>query len=359
MLQAAGMGTTPPPAGAGQTQTGWGPNQPVPGDRGMCSLYTFPAAGPGQPAIPTLSPQILDAMTPTEIGNVSCVDADQLALQKVNQTCQGNGITGNICYGTDATVYQLGQTRQLYVQCNSVKCEDTLALTALNFNPSDFIDPPATKSACLQFTSADPSQAVIGEICDLQNTGQILRIERQSPNGTASDSGVYGRLVDRVTNLCVIPSLVPPVTGTTLQLGNCSPSDGYVWWFFPPTTIVTIETIDDIMVPVSTVAPQQLVYYPNNGQEPPKGTDLTDFIANKNPLAITVNVNTNGTSMMFGDTSYGQPVTLEQLSTNQRSNTSTNQYGLASNAQTIDYWLYQTITETPVTCLECATNFTF
>lgn len=362
MLQGDGS-TAPPSAGAGQSQTGWTKEQPVPGQRGMCALYTFPAVSPGQPSIPTMNTQILDSLTPTEIGNVACFDADQLALQKVNQTCQGNSINGNFCYGTNAIIVQPGQNRQFYVECNSTKCDDTLAVTALNFDPTDFTDPPAVKSACLQFNSSDPSQSITGEVCDLTNNGQILRIERQNPNGTASDSGVYGRLVDRTTNLCVVPSAVPPTVGTTLQLGSCAPSNGYVWWFFPPSNIITDRTITEdgktFTIPSRTTAPQQLVYYPNNGKQPPKGQDLNDFITKNQLVSISVAVNTDGTSATFGDTIYGQAVTMQNLSTNNRNNTTTGVVGSAPNAQTIDYWLYKTISQTPVTCLECGTNFTF
>lgn len=341
-------GSSPP---SSQSQTGWGKETPVSGDRGMCSLYTFPATAPGQPGIPILNTNFVDNLTPGEIGNVTCIDADQLALQKVNQPCQGNSAIGNVCYGTNATVYQPGQNRQFYVQCNSTKCNDTLAVTALNFDPEDFINPPAVKSACLQFNIVQPSEKITGEMCNLTDENQILRVERQNPNGTASDTGVYGRFVDRNTGLCVVPSVIPPTTGTSLQLGQCSPSDGYVWWFFSPTNIVTTVT--------TSVAPQQLVYYPNNGKAPPKGEALNTFIETKNPLSMSVNVNTDGNSTDFGNTNYGQLVTLQPISKTTRNNTSNGTVGSAPNAQTIDYWLYETISQTPVTCLECGTNFTF
>src|SRR6056297_667250 len=86
--QLSGQGTdggssNAPAAGAGQAQTGWGDSQPISGPRGQCGLYTFSARGPGQPAIPTLNESILDNLTPGELGNVTCTDPDQLALQKV------------------------------------------------------------------------------------------------------------------------------------------------------------------------------------------------------------------------------------------------------------------------------------
>lgn len=356
-----------PAAGAAQQQTGWAPFEPVPGDRGMCSVYRFPASSPTQPGPTTLNTAIIDSLTPGNLSDISCVDPDQLVLQKVNQTCVGGGFSGNVCYGGDGIAFQTGQTRQYYVQCKSTKCSDTLATVAINFDPSDFTSSnpslDSEKTACLQFDSANPTTPITGERCNLVSNGQILRVERQSPDGTANDAGPYGRLFDRNTGLCIIPSTVPPAVGTQLQLASCDPANGYVWWFLPPSPIITTERVvidgQIFEVPVRNVVPQQLVYYPNNGRAPPKGENLISYLDNNNPVVITVEVNEDGSSAQFGNTIYGQPVTMQPISKSTRNNPDMNEYNLASNAQTIDYWLYRQISQTPITCADCATNFTF
>lgn len=345
--------------GTSQPSLGWGQATPVPGDRGMCALYTFPAISSGQPTIPTLNNNFVDQLTPSEIGNVTCTDADQLALQKVNQPCMGNSVVGNVCYGSNGQVYSPGQSRQYYVGCNVSMCNDMLAQVALNFNPQDFTKPPAQYTACLQFDSSSPTDVITGQICNLQNSDQILRVERQTPNGTAADNGQYGRLFDRVSGLCVVPSRVPPSSDTTLQLGPCAPSNGYVWWFFPPTSVANSKTVDGQTIPTRTIAPQQLIYYPNNGSAPPQGVALDDYIEKNSPLSIHAVVNNDGTKSNFGTTVYNQPLLLQPFSRSTRNSPSTGAVGNSANTQTLDYWLYQTITQTPVTCLDCGTNFTF
>lgn len=342
--------------------TGWSQATPVEGQRGLCSLYTYPPTPPNQPGslsqpgILSMDTEVVDTLTPTSIGNVTCFDTDQLALEKVKLTCTSDGVFGNVCYDNRGREYSVGQNWEFYQQCNKTPCSDTLATIGLNFVPNDF----TSKTACLEFDPSSTSTFITGERCDLTETGQLLRIERQNADGTANDSGPYGRLMDRITGLCVVPTSATPAQGTRLQLGNCAPADGYVWWFMPPRQATSTIIIDDVPVPVVTTAPQQLVYYPNQGKQPPANlAQLDRFIDDTNPLSMSVEVNTDGNSPSFGDTVYGQNITLQPLETNIATNPNRNQYGNKSNAQAIDYWLYRTISQTPVTCTDCGTNFVF
>ena len=394
--------------------TGWSTPTGVPGERGMCSLYTFPAQGPNRPAIPTTNTAVVDQLAPGSVGNVDCFDIDQLALQKVVQVCLGGGVFGNICYDNRGRKFAAGQGNQFYTFCNKTQCQDTLAPVALNFQPNNLV----SKTACLQFDPINNTNPVVGQQCNLTSASQILRIERQNPNGSFNNAGVFGRLFDRNSGLCIVPSSPNPTADDTLVLGQCAPSSGYVWWFFPPQSIPTEVTVtlisptdvriqiesqgiditvdpDDpsstglpfpilisrpdppgifsvmfitdvsgnlflvIAIPsdivisdepmtttVNTVAPQQLVYFPNQGSRPPQGDDLTDFLMNSNPVAMAAPVDEDG------DTIYGQPITMQPMATIA---TRQEEY----TAQTLDYWLYKTITTTPITCRECGTNFIF
>jgi hypothetical protein len=347
------------PSDTGPSITGWSKAKPAEGIRGLCNLYTYESSNPSQPGILNMNTQFVDGLSPTSIGNVNCVDTDQLALQKVTLTCTDQGVFGDLCYDNTGKVYGVGQNWQYYQQCNKTPCNDTLATVALNFIPNDF----TTKTACLKFDSSSASEPITGDHCDLTDSGQILRIERQNPNGEINDSGPFGRLTDRISGLCVVPSSATPTTGTKLQLGPCAPANGYVWWFMPPRKATSIIDIDGIPFPIVTTAPQQLVYFPNQGKQPPLSLETLDrFIKDKKPVSMSVEVNSDGTMLgTFGTTIYGQDITLQPLVTDHRNNPNPDidQVGNQPNAQAIDYWLYQTISQTPVTCSDCGTNFTF
>ena len=76
-------------------------------------------------------------------------------------------------------------------------------------------------------------------------------------------------------------------------------------------------------------------------------------------MSMSIPVNSDGSSSNFGDTIYNQPIIMQPISTNTKNDAQTNTVGTAPNAQTIDYWLYRTISQTPSTCADCGTNFTF
>jgi hypothetical protein len=322
--QGTGNGPTP----AGPDPSGWSPEIDGPNSaHNFCGVYTFPASSPDQPSPITLDSAILDQLNPVPFTQVDCVDSDQVAAKQVQQTCLGNGVFKGICYGGDGSTFNTGEERVFYVECEKQKCTDTLATVALNFNPSNL----TTQTGCLQANESMLTQPIKIERCNLTAPGQLFRIDRQDAQGQVDPSGQYGRIFDRLSGLCIVPSSQNPTPGDKLVLGPCAPADGYVWWFFPPQTVE--DPYDGPTKGMNLQAPQQLVYFPNPGQPPPSVGEVTDFINMSHPVSMAAPVN------IMNLTLYGDDVTLERLAVNQVAD---QRY----NAQTIDYWLYQLISTT-------------
>nr|QBK91017.1 MAG: membrane protein [Pithovirus LCPAC201] len=310
---------------------GWGPQEDGPDSKhNFCGVYTFPATSPSQPAPITLDTTILNGLTPVPFSEVECVDSDQVAAKQIQQTCLGDGVFKGICYGSDGKIVKTGEKRVLYVECQKAKCKDTLATVALNFNPLNLM----TETGCLEVDRMDLTKPIKIERCDLTSPGQLFRIDRQDAEGKSDPSGPYGRIFDRSTGKCVVPTAQNPTVGNKLVLGDCSPVNGYVWWFFPPQTVK--DPYDGPTKGVNTLAPQQFVYFPNPGKLPPGVGEVTKFIEKNMPVSIAAPVKTMITGP-FPLTEYGQDVEMERMAVNINSD---QKY----NSQTIDYWLYQVIT---------------
>ena len=310
---------------------GWSQDTDGPDSKhNFCGVYTFPATSPAQPAPITLDTKILDSLTPVPFSEVDCVDSDQVVAKQVQQTCLGNGVFKGICYGGGGTIFKTGESRIFYVECQKAKCKDTLATVALNFNPLNLM----TETGCLEVDRRDITKPIKIERCNLTSPGQLFRIDRQDAEGKSDPAGPYGRIFDRQTGKCVVPTAQNPTEGDKLVLGDCSPADGYVWWFFPPQTVK--DPYDGPQKGINHLAPQQFVYFPNPGKLPPGVGEVTEFIEKNMPVSIAAPVMSNVTGP-FPITEYGRDVEMERMAVNIGED---QKY----NAQTIDYWLYQVIT---------------
>ena len=322
---------------------GWGPEEAGPSaQHNFCGIYTFPATSPSQPAPITLNPTILDGLIPVPFGKEKCVDSDQIAAKQIQQTCVGDGVFKGICYGGGGKIFKTGEKRVLYVECQKAKCKDTLATISLNFNPLNL----TAQTGCLQVDTTDTSKPIKIERCDLTAPGQLFRVDRQDAEGKSDPSGPYGRIFDRLTGKCVVPTSQNPTVGDKIVLNDCSPAGGYVWWFFPPQTVK--DPYPGPLKGVNTQAPQQLVYFPNPKKRPPGVGDVTDFIEKSMPVSMAAPVMSSleGT---FPMTAYGEDITMERMAVNIVKD---QKY----NAQTIDYWLYQLISSIPSSS-STGTNF--
>ena len=279
--QDIGGGTTVPK----KDQGGWGPSEDGPDSKhDSCGVYTFPSTSPSQPAPITLDTAILNGLTPVSFANVECVDSDQVAAKQIQQTCLGDGVFKGICYGGDGKIFKMGEKRVLYTECQKPKCKDSLATVALNFNPGNLM----TQTGCLQVDTTDTTKPIKIERCDLTAPGQLFRIDRQDAEGKSDPSGPYGRIFDRSTGKCVVPTSQNPTIGDKLVLNDCSPADGYVWWFFPPQTVK--DPYEGTTKGINTLSPQQLVYLPNSGKKPPGVGEVTEFIEKNMPFSMAAPV---------------------------------------------------------------------
>ncbi len=285
-------------------RTSWGKPQDVPnGNRNQCAVYTFPATGPNQQGVPTLNTNTLDSLIPAPIAAEVCVDPDQIAAKQQVRTCLGDGDTGNTCINSEGNVFQKGQNEVLYVPCEAPKCKDTLSLVALNFQNT------TSNNRCV----TDLGGEIIATGCDLRDPSQYYRIERADPvTLQENNNGTYAKVQNRETGMCLVPSNLNPVAGTSLTLGPCVPNQGFVWFLAPPVTID------------GEITPQQLVYT-SSVADPPSPGEMEDYIETNNPL-----------SMEYTDP---QNVTLQPFAKE-----STGNQGYVS--QFLDYRIYQVLQET-------------
>lgn len=309
----------------------WGGATGVSGPREACGTYTFQGeltdGITGQEgtyiAIPgdvTLDVNTLNNCLPvTDIGasgitgfvcfgpstanSNSCTDPDQISAQLMVHTCTSVGTNGLGCRDAEGNTYAVGATALFYSACTTSPCTAPVAAIALNFvyslgdNPNDLLG----SAFCLTKafipngnTGASGSTGSTGSYlikvsdsnCNFE-LNQLWRIYRanlsQTGSGfTSNPNGIYAYVQDRVTGLCIVPSVtgVTGVTGgvprtTTLTLGTCQ-AGAYPWLLAPPIQIGAYTT------------PNQFVWAPN--PVPLTSTsDLINFIDNYNPLSMWPN----------------------------------------------------------------------
>ena len=241
-------------------RTSWGTPTDVPnGSRNVCSLYTF-----NSPTEPTLDSSVLDGLSPSVNTEGACVDVDQIIAKQQIRQCLGNGDTGNICVNDNGDVFQQGQSEVLYVPCDVDRCKDTLGSIAFDSSPIP------NSLICMESLLGN----IIGNNCTQSIESQLFRIERAEALSLAeSSSGVYARIQDRETGLCVVPNIPNPVAGTSLTIGECTPNSGYVWFLVPEFSINGVDV------------PQQIVYT-SSIAEAPTASEMSTYISNNNPLSL-------------------------------------------------------------------------
>lgn len=249
-------------------RTDWSKESDIIGGlRNTCGIYTFPATGPSTPGMYTLNKEILDSLTPIQVGpeTQDCVDVDQIAAKEQQRTCLGSDTT-NICIGYDGQIYQKGQIEILYVPCDVNRCKGTLGNIAIGF---DFTGFPANNTLCM---SGQVDIVDAGE-CTLEDQNQIFRIERGMPKTlTPSDGGPFARFIDRKTGKCVKPESVSE--GSELVLSDCSPNNGFVWFLAPSAEV------DE-----GDIAPQQILYTTDIDTFP-SPSEMKQYVESNNPLSL-------------------------------------------------------------------------
>lgn len=236
--------------------TKWSTGVSVPGERGTCSVYTFPGKMEGPyayPGIPRFS--ALDSLTPGS--TYSCVDPDQLVAQKVTKTCKGPENT--YCYRDDGSLAKPGETETIYQGCSVPMCTGTLSLIALNY-PYQDIRPdcslPPYQSTCLSVKDKD----VILKPCDIGDPTQLFRIDRQTTTGEQNNNGPVSQILYRQTGQC----LIPKSDSSGITLGDCSP----VWGAISPILSLNGKQItpgterckNETQTNCITLSPAQIAY---------------------------------------------------------------------------------------------------
>ena len=310
---------------AGLEKSGWGPsipsNDPI---RSQCSVYTFPPQSGNQPAQPTYNQAVIDTLQPQPIDQVKCVNPNQLALQQITRTCEGDGFVPGKCYDDQGRVYTTGQVQTEYQLCSNQACPGELTLPAVNFTNNNF-----GQALCFTSIQNNPGVPIIGRECSLQNQQQYFNVVRQSVSGTApnvalsqDDGGSMAAIIDANTQLCLAPINPNPLAGTQLSLQSCSSlaNNGVVWQLIPP--FVPDNT--------TTLAAQQILYTTNPTTI--TATQITEYIKNNSPLAIS----TNGIS---GQQLILAPASLQSITTTQAQR---------NQVQLLKYTIYNQLTNTLV-----------
>lgn len=272
---------------AGEQKGNWQRGVPVSGPRGKCSVYTFPI-GTSQ----SFERSIIDNLTP--VSDPQCVDTDQAALELATRTCgiPGSNIEG--CIGFDGKEYKNGEQEELYQPCNSYKqCKDAIyAAVAFNFAPDSFTAttpctpgqsgyPACLGALCLQYkTNANNQVDTELEIspCEQSNANQYFRVTRaQPPDLKLNGGGTFAQILERNSGLCVVPSSEAP--GSTVILGSCNTSNGFVWFLAPPVQYQAKPSDP------KTITPQQLTYF-KSPKDVPLPSQLSEYITKNKPLSI-------------------------------------------------------------------------
>lgn len=248
-----------------QRRTGFTEPQRLPGNRGNCSIYTFPGQITEQVGVvDQLAPQSLSSI-------IDCYDEDQDFLQKTTITCQREG---DVCISPNGESVAFGDSVYLYARCiaNVQPCSDfdQSYLASLSLNGRCVIKPDLNLQPC---SSAKDS---------------IFRITRALPvTLTGNSNGPYVRILNRENGLCLVPSNLSPSSGTSVVQASCEPNSGYTWWFVPELSLsrVVNGNVENV------TSPPQLVYISSIGP-PPENT--RDYFSNPNNRALSLQVSSEG-----------------------------------------------------------------
>lgn len=324
----------------------WSPPVASPGDvRGGCRVYSFPP-DQSEPPVVVNDITVVDQIPPQ--GLIGCVDDDQLYLKRQQHTCQAKN-----CRGTDGRLYTPGQIEYFYQSCSAPKCTSTLGFVGLNVNAAN----PAN-ALCLT-KPADLLDTVKVVPCDITNNNQLFRLERFKFDGTPNSLGIYLKIVDRQSGLCVMPSF----DKTKLILNDCVESNGVVWALLP-----SIGYCQNELNSTAPFSSRYFIYDPNNKSAPP--VTLPSYPLNRNQPCYNPTTDAYGgfefltaPQIMYVTSKQEEPSSLydlRQLSVSVDPDRLTIQAGadgtailshyvggdattLAVNTQLIDYYLYDTI----------------
>nr|WIL04125.1 putative membrane protein [Cedratvirus lena]WIL04734.1 putative membrane protein [Cedratvirus duvanny] len=250
-----------------QRRTGFSEPERLPGNRGNCSIYTFP----GQI---TEQVSIVDELTPQSLSSViDCYDEDQGFLQKTTITCQREN---DVCISPDGESVAFGDSVYLYAKCisNVQPCVqfDQSYLAALSLNGRCVIRPSLDLEPCMK------------------NLGKnsIFRITHALPvTLTGNSDGPYVRILNRENGLCLVPSNLSPSSGTSVVQASCEPNSGYTWWYVPGLSLSRI--VDGKVENVTS--PPQLVYISSVGPPP---ENPRDYFSNPGNRALSLQVSNDG-----------------------------------------------------------------
>lgn len=327
-----GQQTQPPSVNVNQLleegleKSGWSQNT-LPSDnpiRSQCNVYTFPPQTSNIPAQLSFNTEVVDTLNPVPVQQFQCIAANQLALQQVVRTCQGNGFVVGVCRDDNGNLYTTGQTQTLYQSCSSNQCEGQLGLIGLNFQAT----PNFSNTSCLTSTLDNPAIPLTGSTCSLENLTQYYQIIRYKTTGSGTSlslspdpNGQIAAIQDLNSGLCVGPTTLNPISGQNLILQSCAslPNQGAVWFLAPPFIY------DPTQTPL-VIAPQQIIYT-TDPSNLPTATQMQQFIQTQNPLS------------MAATQQQGGFITLVPTQTTAPSITPVNQAQL-TNTQILNYQIF-------------------
>lgn len=253
-------------------------NDPI---KGVCRMYQFPgtystAPGIGKtyvPGAPTFAAPVLNGKDGAAgIGNLRCLDFDQIIAQQVQRKCTQpiNTATNgpSLCYELNGELVTVGAQEVFYTNnnCPSIpQCAGQLALVAVNYQQPAPTGP--TGNYCLEVL--DASGAVGARLCDPTKDEQMFRVTRvnigQDPRSLTSGQGQNGiitQIYQRSSGLCLVPggvdmeveydlarvgggcSGIGIIDCTSVKMGTCTGgiSPGYVWASIPSIAFCDIPS---------------------------------------------------------------------------------------------------------------------
>ena len=280
-----------------QRRSGFSEPQPLPGNRGRCSIYTFPGQITEQAGVvDQLNAQPLSSI-------IDCYDEDQGFLQKTTITCQREN---DFCISPNGESVAFGDSVYLYTRCISTvqPCVqfDQSFIASLSLGGRCVVRPDLNLGECpgLSASSSGLRGRIVRSTPDLQashsssasssglNKDTIFRITRALPvTLTGNTNGPYVRILNRESGLCLVPSSLSPSSGTSVVQASCEPNSGYTWWYVPE---LSLSRVVDGQVE-NVTSPPQLVYIPSVGPPP---ENLRDYFSNPNNRALSLQVSDEG-----------------------------------------------------------------
>jgi len=320
----------------------WGPSSNIPGNPlSQCNIFTFQgfiSDSIAEQGDVTLNPDILNACgttgsfctSPIPAGSQICLDVDQISAQLQQRTCTAQGTDSIGCRDYEGNKYAVGQVNDYYNACSLTPCTNsTVASIATNFqfNPNPAIT--LANAHCIfpvfgitgttgisgsTGTTGTTSylQGISGSTCDL-DLSQLWRITRAdfiaSTGGFKVDpSGMFARIQNRSTGLCLAPIGSTGATGSTGNTGNTGSSGvtngslltlvpcraTYPWLFSPSLQIVSLTSPPQFVwspTPVSLTTTADIINYINNNK--PLSMVVVDGTAVMLPFALDNSTQSN------------------------------------------------------------------